>query len=382
MFAAPDDPITVDETQALSLVVLGPSMPHAGRGIAKSAATEAVTDGLMRCRASQRGFRNTLLYVAADETLLGTAREAMRRSLAWASIADDRRLQEQLTQAQAADARDKAKTGREGAAKAVRLAWSHVLFPVKTEGTVAGTAFDLDHLSISSKDRTTIPAAVYEKAKGDGIAREKLGPDALWLHLKPLWAEDKPHLPISEVADWFAAYVYLPKLRDRVVLETTIRDAVAKLDPAFGYADGYDEATARYTGLVIAKSPPIMFAPTAVLVRAEVAFEHTKTTGGDRIVGKDEGVVTGPGIVAEPAMPQQPRRFYGSVEIDMVRPVKAFDAILNAVVLELQRNPDAKVKITLEIEAETASGFSETDIGVVRDNARQLRFKPESTGFE
>jgi uncharacterized protein len=85
---------------------------------------------------------------------------------------------------------------------------------------------------------------------------------------------------------------------------------------------------------------------------------------------------------SEPASTKQPRRFYGSVEIDMVRPVKAFDAILNAVVLELQRNPDAKVKITVEIEAETSSGFSEADIGVVRDNARQLKFKPGSTGFE
>jgi hypothetical protein len=386
VFAVPDDPITVDEAQALSLVILGPSMPHTGRGIAKSAATDAVTDGLTRCRASQRRFRNTLLYVAADEALLGTAREAMRRSLAWASIADDRRLQDQLTQAQAADARDKAKTGREGAEKAVRLAWSHVLFPVKTESTAAGSAFDLEHLSISSKDRIAIPAAVYDKAKGDGIAREKLGPDALALHLKPLWPEEKPHLPIGEVADWFAAYVYLPKLRDRVVLETAIRDAVAKLDPAFGYADGYDEATASYTGLIVAKSPPIMLAPSAVIVRADVAFERIKktgtSTGASPTGGGDGGIASGPATSDEPATPQQPRRFYGSVEIDMVRPVKAFDAILNAVVMELQRNPGAKVKITLEIEAETPSGFSETDIGVVRDNARQLKFKEESTGFE
>jgi hypothetical protein len=383
VFAAPDDPISVDEAQALSLVILGPATPHAGRGIAKSTATDAVTDGLTRCRASQRRFRNTLLYVAADEALLGTAREAMRRSLAWASIVGDRRLQDQLTQAQAADARDKAKTGGEGAAKAVRLAWSHVLFPVKTECTAAGSAFDLEHLSISSKDRTAIPAAVFDKAKGDGIAREKLGPDALALHLKPLWSTDKPHLTIAEVADWFAAYVYLPKLRDRVVLETAIRDAVAKLDPAFGYADGYDEATASYTGLVVAKSPPVMFASSAVIVRADVAFEQAKKTGTSTGASPaDGGVVTGSGTGDEPATPQQPRRFYGSVEIDMVRPVKAFDAILNAVVMELQRNPSAKVKITLEIEAETPSGFSEADIGVVRDNARQLKFKAESTGFE
>ena len=41
------------------------------------------------------------------------------------------------------------------------------------------------------------------------------------------------------MTDWFAAYVYLPRLRDRVVLESAIRDAVAKLDAQFGYADAY-----------------------------------------------------------------------------------------------------------------------------------------------
>ena len=59
----------------------------------------------------------------------------------------------------------------------------------------------------------------------------------------------------------------------------------------------------------------------------------------------------------------QPRRFFGSVEIDMVRPVKAFDAILNAVVMELQRSRGAKVKLKLENEADAEDGFSEADIG-------------------
>ena len=89
------------------------------------------------------------------------------------------------------------------------------------------------------------------------------------------------------------------------------------------------------------------------------------------------------GGVGKPAPgPRQPHRFFGSVEIDLGRPVKSFDAILNAVVMELQRTQGAKVKLTLEIEAEAPAGFAEGDIGVVRDNARQLKFKAESTGFE
>ena len=96
---------------------------------------------------------------------------------------------------------------------------------------------------------------VYDKGKADGVLQERLGAERLWIALKPIWPEDRPHLPLAEIADWFASYVYLPRLRDRVVLETTIRDAVAKLDPEFGYADSYDGATGRYRNLVWGQEP-------------------------------------------------------------------------------------------------------------------------------
>ncbi len=95
---------------------------------------------------------------------------------------------------------------------------------------------------------------------------------------------------------------------------------------------------------------------------------------------KQPGDGAGPGPQIAPQ--QQPRRFFGSVEIDMVRPVKAFEAVLNAVVTELQRTKGAKVTLTLEIEANAEDGFPDADIGIVRDNARGLKFKAESTGFE
>ncbi|WP_287994534.1 DUF499 domain-containing protein [Acidiphilium sp.] len=399
VFAVPDDPITIDEVQALSLMILGPTTPHAGKGVAKSAAIEAVTDALSRCRASQRRFRNTLLFVAADEALLGTAREAMRRALSWETIgADprqdkraDKRLQDQLTQAQLADARDKARNSRDGAVKAVRNAWSHVLYPIKTNGTEAGRAFDLEHLSLTAKDRASVPTAVYEKAKSDGIVSEKLGADALWLHLAPLWAANDPHLPVAEIAAWFATYVYLPKLRDRVVLDAAICDACAKLSPAFAFAERFDEANGRYIGLVWQKAPYEILPATSLLVRPDVAITQlrpaTMPTQPVTIEGSQNGI-SGPTddrpttTDSEPPGKVRPRRFYGSVEIDMVRPVKAFDAILNAVVMELLRTHGAQVTLTLEIEATAPDGFSDGDIGVVRDNSRQLKFKPESTGFE
>jgi hypothetical protein len=397
VFGAPPDPIGIEEADAISLVILGPATPHTGRGAGKSKATEIVADTLMRYRNGQRRYRNTLLFVAADEAQLATAREAMRRALAWESIgADpnrtpraDRRLQEQMTQAQLADARDKARNSRDGAVRAVRTAWNHVLFPV--ESSEAGKPFDLDHIAITARERSNIPAAVYDKAsaRGDGIIKEVLGGETLATRLAELWAADRPHLPLSEIADWFATYVYLPKLRDRVVLETAIRDALAKLDPKFAYAEGFDEAAGKYAGLLWQKAPAGVMPKSALLVRPEIAVEQLRAAALPTQLPPQPTPQNGGGTT-EPASPppptptanRKPRRFYGSVEIDAIRSVRAFEAIVNAVVLELQRTKGTKVTLTLEIEAEAEDGFSDADIGVVRDNARQLRFKPESTGFE
>lgn len=386
VFVVPDDPVAIDETSALSLVILGPAFPHSGKGTAKSLGTDASTETLMRCRSAQRRQRNTLVFVAADEANLATSREVMRKAMAWKDIAADKSLRSAMTTAQIADSEEKAKTNRESALKAVRAAWSHIFVPVRSE--TPGKPFDLEHSLISARDRAAIPAVVYDKAKADGIALERLGTDRLWLALKPIWPEDKPHLLISEIVEWFAAYVYLPKVRDRVVLEAAIKDSVGKLDPQFGFADSYDEALGKYQKLIWAKNPPEFMGTTAVLVREAEALEQIKADGKPLQEQAPGGKPTSnptEGTQANPKgsdAPKRPKRFYGSVEIDMVRPVKSFDAVLNAVVMELQRTHGAKVKITIEIEAEAAEGFAESDVGVVRDNARQLKFRTESTGFE
>ena len=392
IFACPDDPAAIDETPAdkapaLSLVVLGPAAAHAGKGATPSPATDAVTEALTRCRASQRRSRNTLLFVAPDEAGLGTAREVVRKSLAWTSIVGDTRLQQQMTQGQASDAKEKAKTHAEAAVRAVRAAWSHVFYPVRSE--TPGKPFDLEHGFISARERAAVPAVVYDKAKADGIVLEKLGAERLWLALAPIWPQDRAHLSVAEVAEWFATYVYLPKLRDRVVLEASIRDAVGKLSPPFGYADAHDP-TGGYRGLIWARTPPEITPPDAVLLRAaeaqQAVAERTRDVPGAARPNGGDGTVPGESPAPKPTSadgaPRRPRRFYGSVEIDMLRPVKSFDAILNAVVMELQRTQGAKVKLTLEIESEAPEGFADGEIGIIRDNAKQLKFSPGSTGFE
>ena len=72
VFAAPDDPAR--DRRSAGPVAGDPWPLDAAlrrKASAKRAATDAVTDALTRCRASQRRCRNTLLFVAADEAQSG-----------------------------------------------------------------------------------------------------------------------------------------------------------------------------------------------------------------------------------------------------------------------------------------------------------------------
>ena len=182
---------------------------------------------------------------------------------------------------------------------------------------------------------------------------------------------------------------YVKASIDRIVAEAqALREigigtiAIMPNNTAIYHEDSFDNMKA------FAGNPPELVSPTAVLVREAEAKSQLSEEGapgpapGPESPPAPEPQPGTPGPVTGPTSPSKPRRFYGSVEIDMVRPVKSFDAILNAVVMELQRTQGAKVKLTLEIQAEADEGFADIEVSVVRDNARQLKFKAESTGFE
>jgi hypothetical protein len=382
---APDDPIEVEDGTNLALIILGPAYPHAGRTAGKSAATDIITDVIQRCRSSQRANRNVLFFAAADENELGKAREAIRRKVAWDSIKDDPNLAETMTASQRRDADDKARTWHESAIKAMRATWSHVFYPLKADVTPNGAAFDLEHLAVTARERASIAAAVYDKCRADGVILERLGPDTFTDKLEQIWPQGQSHLGIRQIADWFSAYPYLPKLRDRVVLAEAIRGAVGKFDSAYGFAESYEEGTGRYHGLSLGRVVPIDIGSGAVLVRRSVAVAQLETIGG--VDGTEKPKVPGGGegtrgeIAEPPAGRQTLRRFYGVVDLSVDRPIPELQKIMESVVSELRRRQGAKVTLTLEVSAEAPSGFEPGDASVIRDNAKTLKFKDDATGF-
>lgn len=71
--------------------------------------------------------------------------------------------------------------------------------------------------------------------------------------------------------------------------------------------------------------------------------------------------------------------FFGTVELNPMQPKAQFGDVVDEIIMLLNR-PDVRLKISVEIEAESEGGFDDNIQRAVRENCNQLKFK--NGGFE
>jgi hypothetical protein len=113
----------------------------------------------------------------------------------------------------------------------------------------------------------------------------------------PLWQGN--HVNTKQLWDYFARYLYLPRLRDVDVLLESIREGVKLLTWAtdtFAYAEGWDDASKRYTGLSAGRVTTIVIDNRSLLVKPDIATiqiasekKPVDTGGGKEETGSGEG---------------------------------------------------------------------------------------------
>jgi hypothetical protein len=183
------------------------------------------------------------------------------------------------------------------------------------------------------------------------------------------------------------------------VILDAIQDGVSRLtwsQDAFAYADYYDATSDRYRGLEAGRRPTVQMTANSVVVKPEVAAAQiekdsaaapTPTAGvingaGAAGAGETEPAGGGTATTTLGPVPKVPvlRRFHGSAKIDATRLSRDVDLIASSVVQHLSALLDAKVTVTLEIEAEIPSGAPDNVVRTVTENCRTLKF--ENSGFE
>jgi predicted AAA+ superfamily ATPase len=374
------------------LVVLGFDHPYSKE---PGNAAEKAAKAIFESRGSApRLFRNTLVFLAADQTRLQDLDEAVRRYLAWESILAERETLDlsphQVKQAEAQRASaDGAVTAR------LPEAYQWLLVPVQTSPPAA---MEWQAFRFSGQDALAVRAS--KKLRNDELLVTALAGTRLRMELDrvPLWRGD--HVSIKQLAEDFARYLYLPRLKAPAVQVGAIRDGIGLLtwsQESFGYADSWDEMAGRYRGLRggqhVALSEDSL---SGLLVRPEVAVRQQQaesqpasgvTTGPPDGAGMtlplgaaSNGAATGPGATPAPGAAPGPKRFHGSVTLDPTRVGRDAGRIADEVIAHLAGLVGSSVKVTLEIEAEIPAGAPDNVMRTVTENSRTLKFT--SHGFE
>ena len=367
------------------LVVLGVDNPYSKE---PGSAAGVVAKAILESRGNTpRLYRNTLVFLAADKTRLQDLDEAARKYLAWESILAEKETMnidpQQVKQAEAQ------KTAADGAITA-RLpeTYQWLLVPVQT---TPQSAIDWQALRLSGQDALAVRAS--KKLKNDELLITSFAATRLRMELDrvPLWRGD--HVAIKQLVEDFARYIYLPRLKDSLVLIGAIRNGLSLLtwmQDAFAFADSFDESACRYRGLRGGQMVSLADSETqGLLVRGDVARKQmdAERVEPPDVPGPGAGPPEGPGPGAEPpdapgpeTGPIQPKRFHGTVTLDTTRVGRDASRIADEVVAHLSGLVGAKVTVTLEIEAEIPSGAPDHVVRTVTENSRTLKFK--SQGFE
>ncbi len=316
--------------------------------------------------------------------------EAVRRYLAWKSIIDEKetlnldphQLRQAETQQAAADRRVTARLPE-------TYQWLLVPAQASPQGAIAWQSTRL-----SGQDELAVRAS--RKLRSDETLITSFAATRLRMELDrvPLWRGD--HVPIKQLVEDFARYLYLPRLKHPDVLLSAIRDGLALLTwsmDSFAYADSYDEAVSRYRGLrcgqmvaVFADSAPgLVVKPDVALKQyeAETRSLPSAPTGPGMAAGNSPGVQpvdTGTPAPGAPLAPSRPKRFHGTVALDASRVGRDAGRIADEVIAHLVGLVGSSVKVTLEIEADVPSGVPDNVVRTVTENSRTLKFG--SHGFE
>lgn len=381
----------VRDDRDAGLVVIGPDYTHEkGSDSRAIAAAKSILESRGN---SPRLFKNTLAFLAADNTRLQDLEEGVRRYLAWQSILDDRE-QLDLPPHQVKQAESQLRSLDGTVSERIGETYRWLLVPVQ-QTPQSGTEWrDIQVLGQDSLAKLASKKMIEDELLVTSLAGTRL---RMEMDRIPLWRGN--HVAIQELVGDFARYSYLPMLREPSVLLGAVRKGLSimmwEVD-SFAYAESYDADARRYRGLQAGQSITLADADTGFLVRSKVAqkqMDSEKTVEVKVIPPEGPGVSTieGPGgkngeSGTEPngkkpgSATKKLVRYHGSVKLDTTRIIRDAGDIHQEVISHLKNLPHTNVVLTLEIRADIPDGAPDQVVRTVTENSRTLKFY--NSGFE
>ena len=368
-----------DERDA-RLVVL--TSDHAHVQGAESDAREFAQTLIESRGTAPRIYRNSLVFLAADKSRLQDLEIALRSYLAWKSIvADSNALNLDPHQENQAKAQERA------AATAVeaRIPEAYKWLLVPEQESPESSTYTWKYYSLSASGGLAERAA--RRLLSEELLITQLGPTVLRMHMDkvPLWGGN--HVSVRQLIEYFAQYLYLPRLTSPSVLVNSIREGVSLLtweSESFAFADSYDENEELYRGVRSGRNVDISTESTGLIVKPGEHIETPPSPVPDAVIPTpppdDRVSPTPPGALPTTPKPEPPQRFYAVATLKSTRIGSDAGRIAEEVVAHLDSLLGADVTVTLEIEARVPEGIPEQIVRIVTENCTSLKL--DSHAFE
>ena len=342
---------------------------------------------------SSRMYKNTLAFLAADDTHMQDLEEGVGMYLAWQSILDDAE-QLDLPPHQVKLAKSQLNDANGTVNERIRGTYRWLLVPVQETPT---SKTEWRRIQLSGHDR--IANLASKRMIGDALLTTSLAGNSLRMELDriPLWRGD--HVAIQQIVDDFARYSYLPMLKSSSVLLGAVHKGLSMMTwelDSFAYADSYDDVEKRYRGLRTESYGVLEENDTGLLIRPDVARKQIDaeiSSSNDLSTDKSEdddqgqkekayeGTNEPDGTTVTDSVEQDmPKRYHGSVILNEIRPGRDASQIADEVIAHLSGLLGADVNLTLNIDAKIPSGVPKNIVRTVIENSRALNF--EDSGFE
>lgn len=378
----PETNADIPDTDEARLVILHPKVAHK-RG-ADSVAKDFAYKTTEQRGTANRTHRNALVYLAADEARLEELDSATRDYLGWTHVlANEADLD--LTQNQKNQAAQRQAQADQTVTSRLLQTFTWALVPAQPD---AGAPFVIRETKAEGQS-DSLADRVSRRLGNDGDLSTRQAAATIRLAISKvpqIWKVG--HVSLGALWGLYSQYPYMPRLRDRKVLDEGIFDMplIWQTD-AFALATGYDEAASRYVGLWTPQDKSAAPAATdsLLLVRPDVAIKQTEA----------EAPATGDGAAVEPSItdasgqtttqidvvfPNVKTRFYGVKTLNAEKIALDFKNIAEEVIAHLRSGINTNLTVRIEVEATDSTGFDEGKVRTVSENAKTLKF--DQSGFE
>lgn len=373
----------VPDDGALRLVVLAPEQYFSREE--PRLAFDGVLDYVRNNGTKPRYRGNRLIFVAPDHGALARLRDCIRVALAWNSIVEDvAAMRLVLDNLQTAQAKKELKGAEDVLPRVARECYKWLLCPSLDNPTGKPTV-------------ETFPLNTSGTALGPEIERVCLDNElviATWspIHLRTklkelYWKADKPAVKAADFWEDTLRYLYLPRLKDCGVLAQAIVKGAGTRD-FFGTA--YGQSGDTYEGFKFGDAnvqldDTLLLIEPAAAKAYEIAHPRVIPPGPTQPgpvppgptpphafpTGQTPPEPTPPGPIPTP----KAKTFYGSADVAPATAKVRLVQIAEEIIAILATDPNAEVKVTVEISAEFPAGASDQVKRAVSENASSLGFK-------